>query len=176
MSPGDYGGVIGQLIQFSTADTNQTHTIIINPDNTCETDPDEFFFSNITLVSGTLPIDVIHPLATVFIDDSLEPECGKLWSQIPLLHVVCSKEHLYTSYCTLSLQPFKLPMIPLHISQVRVRELWSSISLSSVILILELHDHSLSLSPLWMALQVCFVLGENSQDITHQLQWMTMEE
>ena len=88
MSPGDYGGVIGQLIQFNTGDTNQTHTIIIRQDSICETDQDEFFFSNITLVSGTRPIDVIIPLATVIIDDSLEPECGKLWTQIPLLHVV----------------------------------------------------------------------------------------
>ena len=89
MTPGDYGGVIGQLIQFNTGDTNQTHTIIIRQDDICETDPDEFFFSNIALVSGTQPIDVIHPQATVFIDDSLEPECGKLWIQILLLHVVC---------------------------------------------------------------------------------------
>ena len=78
MSPGDYGGVIGQLIQFNTGDTNHTHTII-RQDDICETDPDEFFFSNIILVSGTQPIDVIHPQATVIIDDSLEPECGKLW-------------------------------------------------------------------------------------------------
>ena len=84
MSSGDYGGVIGQLMQFNTTDTNRTHTFIIRQDDICETDPDEFFFSNITLVSGTPPIDVIHPQAIVFIDDSLEPECGKLW-------IVCSK-------------------------------------------------------------------------------------
>ena len=155
VSPGDYGSVIGQLIQFNTGDTKQMHTIIISQDDICETDPDEFFFSNIALVSGTPPIDVIHPQATAFINDSLEPECGKLWIQIPLLHVVCSKEHLYTIYCTLSLQLLKLAMTPLYISQVRAREWWSSISLSSVILILEHHNHSLSLSPLKMALQVC---------------------
>ena len=84
MSPGDYGGVIGQLIQFNTGDTNQMHTILIEQDDICETDPDEFF-SNIILVSGTQPIDVIRPQATVIIDDSLEPECGKLWIQILLL-------------------------------------------------------------------------------------------
>ena len=77
VSPGDYGGVISQLIQFNTGDTNQTHTIIIRQDDLCENDPNEFFFSNITLVNGVQPIDVIRPLATVFIDDSLEPECGK---------------------------------------------------------------------------------------------------
>ena len=89
MSPGDYGGVIGQLIQFNTGDTKQMHTILIGQDDICETDPDEFFFSNIILVSGTQQIDVIRPQATVIIDDSLEPECGKLWIQILLLHVVC---------------------------------------------------------------------------------------
>ena len=65
------------------------HTILIGQDDICETDPDEFFFSNIIIVSGTQPIDVICPQATVIIDDSLEPECGKLLIQILLLHVVC---------------------------------------------------------------------------------------
>ena len=96
MTPGDYGGVIGQLIQFNTGDTKQMHTIIIRQDNICETDPDEFFFSNIILVSGTQPIDVIRPQATVFIDDSLEPECGKLWTQILLLQFAL-KHQLLTS-------------------------------------------------------------------------------
>ena len=79
MSPDDYGGVIGQLIQFNTGDTKQMHMILIEQDNICEIDPNEFFFSNITLVSGTPPIEVIRPQATVIIDDSLEPKCGKLW-------------------------------------------------------------------------------------------------
>ena len=79
MSPDDYGAVIGQLIQFNTGDTKQMHTIIIRQDDICEMDPDEFFFSNITLVGGVPPIEVIRLQATVIIDDSLEPECGKLW-------------------------------------------------------------------------------------------------
>ena len=81
VSPGDYEGVIGQLIQFNTGDTNQTHTITIAQDDLCEIDPNEFFFSNITLVSGIQPIDVIRPQATVIIDDIMEPECGKLFTQ-----------------------------------------------------------------------------------------------
>ena len=63
-------------MQFNTGDTNQTHTIIIRQDDICDR-PYEYFFSDITLVSGTQPIDVITPQAIVFIDDSLEPECGK---------------------------------------------------------------------------------------------------
>ena len=69
--------MIGQIIQFNTGDTNQTHTITIAQDDLCETDPDEFFFSNIMLVGGIQPIDVIRPQAVVVIDDSLEPECSK---------------------------------------------------------------------------------------------------
>ena len=76
MSPDDYGGVIGQLIQFHTRDTKQMHTIIITHDLLCEDDPNEFF-SNIAFVSGTQPIEVIHPQARVIIYDSMEPECGK---------------------------------------------------------------------------------------------------
>ena len=73
VSPSDYGSVSGQLIQFNTGDTDQTHTITIAQNDLCENDPNEYFFSNITLVSG---IDVIQPLATVFIDDTRESECG----------------------------------------------------------------------------------------------------
>ena len=68
VSPDDYGSVIGQLIQFNTGDTNQTHTIIINPDDICEDNANEFFLSNIDLDSGAPPIEVIRPQATVIID------------------------------------------------------------------------------------------------------------
>ena len=84
VSPGDYGGVIGQIIQFNTGDTNQTHTIIIRQDDICEDDPNEFFFSNIQLDSGLPIINVIRPQATVIIDDSGEIECGKYYSCIIL--------------------------------------------------------------------------------------------
>ena len=79
MSPDDYGGVIGQLIQFNTGDTNQTHTIIIRQDRICEK---EYFLSNILLVSGVQPIEVNPPQARVFINDSQKDaltgqSCGK---------------------------------------------------------------------------------------------------
>ena len=77
VSPGDYGGVISQIIQFNTGDTNQTHTIAIRQDRICENYPNEFFFSDIALVSGIPPIDAIQPQARVTIDDLMEPECGK---------------------------------------------------------------------------------------------------
>ena len=81
MSPGDDGGVIGQLIQFNEGDTKQMHRIIIEQDDICETDLNEFFFSNIILVGGVQPIEVIQPLATVIINDIMEPECSELFTQ-----------------------------------------------------------------------------------------------
>ena len=64
----------GQIIQFNTGDINQIHRINITQDEDCEI---EYFFSNIVLDSGVQPIEVIRPLATIFINDTLEPECGK---------------------------------------------------------------------------------------------------
>ena len=76
-SPDDYVGGSGQIIQFNTGDTNQTHIIIITQDQICEIDPNEYFISNIVLVSGVQPIQVIQPQTNVTIDDSLEPDCGE---------------------------------------------------------------------------------------------------
>ena len=67
----------GQIIEFNRGDVTQTHTITINDDDECEKDPNENFFSNITLGSGILDIDVTVPRATVTINDTPEPECGK---------------------------------------------------------------------------------------------------
>ena len=71
----DYEAVSGEIVQFNVGDTYRIHTIIINDDDECENDPNEFFFSNIALNSGVQPIHVINPQATVTIDDSREAEC-----------------------------------------------------------------------------------------------------
>ena len=73
----DYDAVNGEIVQFAVGDTFQTHTIIINDDNVCEHDPNEFFFSNISLDTGMEPMFVIQPQATVRIDDAAETECRK---------------------------------------------------------------------------------------------------
>ena len=74
----DYVPVSGQIIQFERGDVIQTHTILINDyDDECEKDPNENFFSNITLSGGIPDITVIVPLASVTINDTAEPECGK---------------------------------------------------------------------------------------------------
>ena len=67
----------GQVIQFSAGDIIQMHTILINDDNNCEKD-NENFFSNITLNSGIPDILVTVPRATVTTDETAEPECGKV--------------------------------------------------------------------------------------------------
>ena len=73
----DYDSVNGEIVQFAMGDTFQTHTIIINDDDVCENNPNEFFISNISLSTGVQPIFVIQPQATVTIDDAAEPECRK---------------------------------------------------------------------------------------------------
>ena len=76
----DYVALNGENIQFNTGDTSHTHTITITQDQFCEDDPNEYFISNIVLVSGVQPIQMIQPQANITINDSLEQECGKaIW-------------------------------------------------------------------------------------------------
>ena len=77
-SPDDYNAVTRDIIEFNIGDTRQTHTITIKQDELCEDERLESFLSIITLedVSGG-SVRVIQPQATVYIDDSDEPECGK---------------------------------------------------------------------------------------------------
>ena len=76
-SSDDYEALNSEIIQFNTGDISHTHTIIITQDRCCEIDPNEYFFSNIILVSGIQPIQVTQPQAIVTIDDTLEQECGE---------------------------------------------------------------------------------------------------
>ena len=79
VADGDYGPVSGQIIQFNAGDVTQPHTITINNDDVCEIEPaNENFFSNIALDSGIPDITVTVPRAMVTIDDTAEPECGKI--------------------------------------------------------------------------------------------------
>ena len=67
----------GEIIQFNAGDVTQTHTITINDDDECEDEPNQFFLSDIRLDEGIPTITVTEPNATVTIDDTAEPECGK---------------------------------------------------------------------------------------------------
>ena len=63
---------------FEAGDVTRTHRIIINNNTECEKEPNENFFSNIALNSGIPDIFITEPRATVTINDTAEPECGRL--------------------------------------------------------------------------------------------------
>ena len=75
-SPQGYVDVIDFIIQFNTGDSKVCHNITIIDDQLCE-EPNEEFLSNLALVSGMQPIDVIRTPATIIINDTTEPECSK---------------------------------------------------------------------------------------------------
>ena len=77
----DYIAVIEELLQFDVGEQRVEHSITIIQDAFCE--PNEGFFSNLALVSGVQPINLIRSRAEVIIDDDVEPECSKLWSNYP---------------------------------------------------------------------------------------------
>ena len=65
VSPGDYGGVTGQLLPFNPGDVSQTHTITIIDDPDLE--DDETFQSTLSLFSGD-DVTISAPTATVTIE------------------------------------------------------------------------------------------------------------
>ena len=67
---------------FEAGDVTQTHRIIINNDNECEKEPNENFFSNIALNTNNPDIFVTEPRATVTINDTAEPECGRCCNSV----------------------------------------------------------------------------------------------
>ena len=67
------------FISFNTGDFTRNHTITINDDRKCENDPNEHFFSNLARYEAIGDINVTVPLATVTINNTAEPECGKQW-------------------------------------------------------------------------------------------------
>ena len=73
----DYNAISGNIVEFNTGDSSKTFTITINPDSSCEDDPNEYFYSTLSLVSPTHRIILSSPRATISIDDSLEAECSK---------------------------------------------------------------------------------------------------
>ena len=71
----DYVAVAGEELVFSRGDTQVCHTIEILQDDICESDPNEHFLSDLSYVSGELPITISPPTAQIVIDDRDEPEC-----------------------------------------------------------------------------------------------------
>ena len=77
MSPGDYLDVDVRL-GFMVGDTISCRFVDISDDNICENEPNEFFNADILLRGSEGPINVVPSQSMVIIDDTNEPECGKL--------------------------------------------------------------------------------------------------
>ena len=61
------------LLMFDVGDTRVCHTVELVQDAICESF-NEYFFSDLTYLSGMQPI-TLNPTTEVVIDDSAEPEC-----------------------------------------------------------------------------------------------------
>ena len=66
------------VLTFPVGSTRACHVVEITNDDICENDPNELFFPNLVLGGGEGPIIVEPPQTQVIIDDTNEPECGKL--------------------------------------------------------------------------------------------------
>ena len=86
----DYQSVTDQIIIFEAGNVTQNHRLIINNNTECEKEPNKDFFSNIALNSGIPDIFVTEPQATVTVDDTAEPECGRYYN--------CAFQH-YNNEC-----------------------------------------------------------------------------
>lgn len=64
-------------LDFSLGSVAECHTVTILQDINCEL-PAENFFADLSYVSGVQTINIIFPTTEVIIDESAEPECGKL--------------------------------------------------------------------------------------------------
>ena len=97
MSAFDYTGVTNVPYVFRIGDIRVCHNVSIINDTICESD--ENFPFLLEYVSGELPINLDQPVTDVIIDDTAEPECGKLKSYIK-----------YTCYIYLLSQIQKAPV------------------------------------------------------------------
>ena len=89
----------GEIVQFNIGDVTRTHTIFINDDDECEKDPNEHLFSRIALENSIPGITVTVPQAEVTINDTAEPECGKIAKKSE--EVIVSVFYTRTNHCWL---------------------------------------------------------------------------
>ena len=74
----DYIGVVEVSLSFQVGDQHVCSDIHIIDDDICETEPVEDYFALLQYVSGDQPI-IIDPSNThVIINDTAEPDCGKM--------------------------------------------------------------------------------------------------
>ena len=76
-SGNDYGRVLNVPLTFDVGDSRACHTVEIFPDDECEADLIEEFFSTIEYSSGEMPIIISRNSTNIVISDTDEPECGK---------------------------------------------------------------------------------------------------
>ena len=62
---------------FQVGENRVCHDVEIIDDDDCET-PFKDFFSNLEYYSGDMPIIITRMRTRVIINDTAEPECGKL--------------------------------------------------------------------------------------------------
>ena len=73
----DYTPVMMQQLLFNIGDIRQSYIITILNDAVCERDSNEQFFSNLSYITGKMPITINAMRAVIVIDDFYEKECGK---------------------------------------------------------------------------------------------------
>ena len=61
---------------FNIGDDRVCYNVMINDDDLCE-QPAESFLSQLSYVSGQIPISIDLEEIRVFINDDIEPECSK---------------------------------------------------------------------------------------------------
>ena len=74
VAPGDYAALNGFELAFNIGDDRVCHNVTISDDNECE-QPAESFLSQLSYISGEMPIIINPEEARVFIDDTNESEC-----------------------------------------------------------------------------------------------------
>ena len=74
----DYTAAVDEPLVFTQGQRSACHRVMITQDDICEINQIEDFFSNIAYVSGIIPSVINLPRTHVIINDTNEPECGKL--------------------------------------------------------------------------------------------------
>ena len=74
----DYTGVADVPLMFEVGDLRVCYDVEIIDDTICELESIEDFFANLAYVSGEQPIIIDPEMTRVIINDTAEPECGKL--------------------------------------------------------------------------------------------------
>lgn len=93
VSPSDYILSMSNVgLEFVVGQTRVCYFIYIVHDDICENEPNEFFYSNLVVVGGKGPIFVFRSQTEINIDDTSEPECGKLllYYTVIVFNATCS--------------------------------------------------------------------------------------